>query len=46
MAVVGSGPAGLAVAAELNKCGHRVTVFERDEAPGGLLRFGVPVAKL
>jgi glutamate synthase (NADPH/NADH) small chain len=46
VAVVGSGPAGLAVAAELNKCGHAVTVFERDEGPGGLLRFGVPDAKL
>jgi glutamate synthase (NADPH/NADH) small chain len=46
VAVVGSGPAGLAVAAELNKCGHSVTVYERDEAPGGLLRFGVPDAKL
>ena len=46
VAVIGSGPAGLAVAAELNKLGHRVTVFERDEAPGGLLRFGVPDAKL
>ncbi len=45
-AVVGSGPAGLAVAAELNKRGHEVTVYERDEAPGGLLRFGVPDAKL
>jgi glutamate synthase (NADPH/NADH) small chain len=36
----------LAVAAELNQCGHQVTVFERDEGPGGLLRFGVPDAKL
>ncbi len=44
--VVGSGPAGLAVAAELNKRGHEVTVYERDEGPGGLLRFGVPDAKL
>ena len=44
--VIGSGPAGLAVAAELNKRGHTVTVYERDEAPGGLLRFGVPDAKL
>jgi glutamate synthase (NADPH/NADH) small chain len=44
--VVGSGPAGLAVAAELNKHGHHVTVYERDEGPGGLLRFGVPDAKL
>jgi glutamate synthase (NADPH) small chain len=46
VAVVGSGPAGLAVAAELNKSGHTVTVYERDEGPGGLLRFGVPDAKL
>jgi glutamate synthase (NADPH/NADH) small chain len=46
VAVVGSGPAGLAAAAELNRCGHTVTVFERDEGPGGLLRFGVPDAKL
>ena len=46
VAVVGSGPAGLAVAAELNKHGHTVTVHERDEAPGGLMRFGVPDAKL
>jgi glutamate synthase (NADPH) small chain len=46
VAVVGSGPAGLTVAAELNKCGHTVTVYERDEGPGGLLRFGVPDAKL
>jgi glutamate synthase (NADPH/NADH) small chain len=46
VAVVGAGPAGLAVAAELNKCGHTVTVYERDEGPGGLMRFGVPDAKL
>jgi glutamate synthase (NADPH/NADH) small chain len=46
VAVVGSGPAGLAVAAELNRGGHEVTVYERDEAPGGLMRFGVPDAKL
>jgi glutamate synthase (NADPH/NADH) small chain len=44
--VVGAGPAGLAVAAELNQCGHRVIVYERDEAPGGMMRFGVPDAKL
>ena len=44
--MIGSGPAGLAVADELNRCGHRVTVYERDEGPGGLLRFGVPDAKL
>ncbi len=44
--VVGSGPAGLAAADELNKVGHSVVVYERDEAPGGLLRFGIPDAKL
>jgi glutamate synthase (NADPH/NADH) small chain len=44
--VVGSGPAGMAAAAELNQIGHEVTVYERDEAPGGLMRFGVPDAKL
>jgi glutamate synthase (NADPH) small chain len=46
VAVVGSGPAGMAVAADLNKAGHTVVVYERDEAPGGLNRFGVPDAKL
>ena len=46
VAVVGSGPAGLAAAAQLNLAGHLVTVFERDEAPGGLLRFGIPDFKL
>jgi glutamate synthase (NADPH/NADH) small chain len=46
VAVVGSGPAGLAAAAELNRGGHAVTVYERDEGPGGLMRFGVPDAKL
>lgn len=44
--VVGAGPAGMAVAAELNRCGHLVTVYERDEGAGGLMRFGVPDAKL
>ncbi len=44
--VIGSGPAGLAAAQQLNGLGHNVTVYERDEAPGGLLRFGVPDAKL
>ena len=44
--VVGSGPAGMAVAAELNQSGHTVTVYERDEAVGGLIRFGVPDHKL
>jgi glutamate synthase (NADPH/NADH) small chain len=46
VAVVGSGPAGMAVAADLNRAGHAVVVYERDEAPGGLNRFGVPDAKL
>ncbi|MDQ3433140.1 MAG: glutamate synthase subunit beta [Actinomycetota bacterium] len=46
VAVIGSGPAGMAAAAELNQVGHTVTVYERDEAPGGLMRFGVPDAKL
>src|SRR5688500_1284418 len=46
IAVVGSGPAGLAAAAQLNYAGHTVTVFERDDAPGGLLRYGIPDFKL
>ena len=46
IAVVGSGPAGLAAAAQLNYAGHLVTVFERDDAPGGLLRYGIPDFKL
>jgi len=46
VAVVGSGPAGLAVAAQLNYAGHVVTVYERDDAPGGLLRYGIPDFKL
>ncbi len=46
VAVVGSGPAGLAAAAQLNKAGHEVTVFERDDKPGGLLRYGIPDFKL
>ncbi len=46
VAVVGAGPAGLAAADQLNKVGHTVTVYERDEGPGGLMRFGVPDAKL
>ena len=46
VAVIGAGPAGLAAAAQLNRAGHEVTVYERDEAPGGLLRFGVPDFKL
>ncbi len=46
IAVIGSGPAGLAAAAQLNQAGHTVTVFERDEQPGGLLRYGIPDFKL
>ena len=46
IAVVGSGPSGLAAAAQLNYAGHQVTVFERDDAPGGLLRYGIPDFKL
>lgn len=46
VAVIGSGPAGLAAAAQLNAAGHLVTVFERDDAPGGLLRYGIPDFKL
>ena len=46
IAVVGSGPAGLAAAAQLNKVGHYVTIFERDVHPGGLLRYGIPDFKL
>ena len=46
VAVIGSGPAGLATAAQLNYAGHEVTVFERDPKPGGLLRFGIPDFKL
>ncbi len=46
VAVVGSGPAGLAAAAQLNSAGHAVTVFERNDAIGGLLRFGIPDFKL
>ena len=46
VAVVGAGPAGLACAQQLARAGHAVTVFERDEAGGGLLRFGVPDFKI
>lgn len=46
VAVVGSGPAGLATAAQLNKAGHTVTVFERDDRIGGLLTYGIPTMKL
>jgi glutamate synthase (NADPH/NADH) small chain len=46
VAVVGSGPAGMACAQQLARAGHTVTVFERDEAGGGLVRFGVPDFKI
>lgn len=46
VAVVGSGPAGLAAAQQLNRAGHSVMVFERDEKPGGLLRYGIPDFKM
>jgi len=46
IAVIGSGPAGMSTADVLNQIGHNVTVFEKDEAVGGLLRFGIPDFKL
>lgn len=46
VAIVGSGPAGLSAAAQLNKAGHWVTVFERADRPGGLLMYGIPNMKL
>lgn len=46
VAVVGSGPAGLAAAAQLNRAGHEVTVYERNDRIGGLLRYGIPDFKL
>ncbi len=46
VAVIGSGPAGMAAAQQLRRAGHRVTLFERDEAIGGLVRFGVPDFKI
>ena len=46
VAVVGSGPAGLAAAEQLNRAGHAVTVFERDDRIGGLLRYGIPEFKM
>jgi glutamate synthase (NADPH) small chain len=46
VAVIGSGPAGLAAAQQLTRAGHTVTVFERDDAPGGLLRYGIPEFKM
>ncbi len=46
VAVIGSGPAGLAAAQQLRRAGHMVTVFEKSEKPGGLLRYGIPDFKL
>lgn len=46
VAVIGSGPAGLTVASRLNRLGHKVTLFEKAEKAGGLLRFGIPDFKL
>ncbi|MEO6219558.1 MAG: glutamate synthase subunit beta, partial [Ginsengibacter sp.] len=46
IAIIGSGPAGMAAAVQLNYAGHTVTVFERDDEPGGLLRYGIPDFKL
>src|SRR5205823_6693844 len=46
VAVVGSGPAGLAAAAQLNRAGHEVTVYERSDRIGGLLMYGIPMMKL
>lgn len=46
IAIVGSGPAGMAAATQLNSAGHSVTLFERDDKPGGLVRYGIPDFKL
>ena len=46
IAIIGSGPAGLAVAQQLNRAGHEITIYEKNEHPGGLLRFGIPEFKL
>ncbi|MFH1846648.1 MAG: glutamate synthase subunit beta [Candidatus Omnitrophota bacterium] len=45
-AIIGSGPAGLACAVQLNRAGHKVTVYEKDPKPGGILRYGIPDFKL
>lgn len=46
VAVIGSGPSGLSAANTLNKCGHKVTIYERSDRPGGLLMYGIPNMKL
>ncbi|MEO6712126.1 MAG: glutamate synthase subunit beta, partial [Mycobacteriales bacterium] len=46
IAVIGSGPAGLAAAQQLTRAGHTVAVYERDDKPGGLLRYGIPEFKM
>ena len=46
IAIICSGPAGLAVAQQLNRAGHEITIYEKNEHPGGLLRFGIPEFKL
>ena len=46
VAVVGSGPAGLAATQQLNRAGHLVTLFERSDRIGGLLRYGIPEFKM
>lgn len=46
VAIVGSGPAGLAAAQQLRRVGHKVTIFEKDDRPGGLLRYGIPEFKM
>ena len=46
VAIVGSGPSGLAAADQLNKAGHNVVVYERNNRPGGLLMYGIPTMKL